>query len=69
MNDHEGDERRIDVACVTTCPVCEGMMETVYQRNNQHVCVCTDCHTGVTVPGTAWEIARIKREAKWTPKP
>jgi len=44
-------------------------METVYQRNNQHVCVCTDCHTGVTVPGTAWEVARIKKQAKRMPKP
>lgn len=44
-------------------------METVYQRNNQNVCVCPDCHTGITVPSTAWEVARIKREAKWMPKP
>lgn len=44
-------------------------METVYQRNNQTVCVCSECHTGVTVPSAAWEIARIKREAQRTGKP
>ena len=44
-------------------------MEVVYNRNNQQVCVCKDCHSGLTVPGTAWEIVRIKREAKWMPKP
>jgi hypothetical protein len=54
---------------VKVCPVCEGKMETVYDRYHQKVCVCTDCHTGLTVPGSAWEIARIKREAKWMPKP
>ena len=46
-----------------------GKMEVVYQRNNQQVTVCQDCHSGLTVPATAWEIARIKRESKWMPKP
>jgi hypothetical protein len=41
----------------------------VYNRNNQQVLVCADCHSGITVPGAAWEIVRIKREAKWMPKP
>src|SRR5688572_32472539 len=54
---------------VTACPICGGGMEVVYARNNQNVSVCTDCHSGLTVPGSAWEIVRIKREAKWMPKP
>lgn len=37
-------------------------METVYNRPSTKVCVCVDCHTGLTVPGTAWDIAKIKRE-------
>ena len=41
----------------------------VYARHNQQVCVCKDCHSGLTVPGTAWDIVRIKRESKWMPKP
>lgn len=49
---------------VAQCPICSGRMEVVYHRHNQHVCVCVDCHTGLTVPGSAWEIVRIKREAK-----
>ena len=43
------------------CPVCDGEMEVVYARNNQQVCVCVDCHTGVTVPATAWQRMRDKR--------
>ena len=50
------------------CPICYGTMEVVYSRNNQNVCVCVDCHSGVTVPATAWEIVHLKREGKWQPK-
>jgi uncharacterized protein YbbK (DUF523 family) len=49
--------------------MCGGKMEVVYQRNNQQVTVCEDCYSGLTVPSTAWEIVRIKRESKWMPKP
>jgi hypothetical protein len=64
------EERRQEgTAAVKACPVCEGAMEIVYDRNSQQVIVCADCHTGVTVPATAWNIARVKREAKWMPKP
>jgi hypothetical protein len=47
---------------ITTCPICQGKMEKVYDRNHQQVCVCADCHAGLTVPYYAWEVARIKRE-------
>jgi len=53
---------------VQACPICGGNMETVYERNHQKVCVCSDCHSGLTVPASAYEIARIKRESKWMPK-
>ena len=53
---------------VSTCPVCDGRMELVYDRHHQKVVVCVDCQAGLTIPGSAWEIARIKREAKWMPK-
>jgi ssDNA-binding Zn-finger/Zn-ribbon topoisomerase 1 len=63
------DERRQEnVPAVATCPICDGAMEVVYSRNNQQVVVCKDCHSGLTVPAAAWEIVRIKREAKWMPK-
>ncbi len=52
---------------IANCPICDGKMEVVYHRNNQQVCVCTDCHSGLTVPNAAWEIARIKRNANRTP--
>lgn len=69
-NSRPEDERRQEVVPpISTCPICDGKMEVVYSRNNQQVCVCTDCHSGITVPGSAWEIVRIKREAKWMPKP
>jgi hypothetical protein len=51
------------------CPICDGHMEVVYNRHNQQVIVCTDCLSGVTVPTGVWEVVRIKREAKWMPKP
>ena len=43
------------------CPICDGKMELVYDRFNQQVCVCTDCHSGLTIPVTAWEIKNRKR--------
>jgi hypothetical protein len=36
-------------------------MELVYDRINQQVCVCTDCHSGLTIPSSAWAIRRAKR--------
>jgi len=45
-----------------TCPICAGNMELVYDRFNQRVWVCTDCHSGITVPGAAWEVLKLKRE-------
>jgi hypothetical protein len=54
---------------IEVCPICDGRMETVYNRNHQKVCVCIDCHSGLTVPDTAWNVARVKRDAKWMPKP
>src|SRR5689334_21584680 len=43
-------------------------MELVYDRFHQKVCVCVDCHSGITVPQSAWTVARIKRQAKRTAK-
>ena len=43
-------------------------MELVYDRLNQRVCVCTDCHSGITVPASAFEVLKLKREKKWGPK-
>jgi hypothetical protein len=47
------------------CPICGGDLEVVYDRSNQRVFVCKDCHSGLTVPQSAWEVARLKREKKW----
>ena len=35
-------------------------MELVYNRHSQTVSVCIDCHVGLTIPATAWEVARRK---------
>jgi len=56
--DRRGPKRRPALA---NCPMCDGKMEVVYQRNNQQVAVCTDCHSGLTVPSAAWQISRTKR--------
>ena len=47
-----------------SCHVCEGTMELVYDRPAQKVVVCTDCHSGLTIPVTAWDIKRAKRSNK-----
>jgi len=54
---------------IDSCPVCDGKMEVVYARGNHQVCVCQDCYSGLTVPRSAWNILRVKRDAKWMPKP
>jgi hypothetical protein len=69
VNPQEGDDEQVPCGIVPTCPICSGRMEEVYDRYHQKVCVCVDCHTGLTVPGAAWEIARIKRQAKLQSKP
>jgi len=68
LPDPEGEAQPDAEQTIRTCPVCDGRMELVYDRHQQ-VVVCVDCQSGLTVPGHAWEIARIKREAKWMPKP
>jgi hypothetical protein len=35
-------------------------MELVYNRHSQTVSVCIDCHVGITIPATAWEVVRRK---------
>jgi hypothetical protein len=43
-------------------------MELVYNRHSQTVSVCIDCHVGITIPATAWEVARRKGDEGY-PKP
>ena len=45
------------------CAVCDGRMETVYERSHQQVCQCVDCGCTLTVPATAWTVAAAKRQA------
>ena len=49
---------------IPACSICDGKMVLAYDRYQQKVCVCTDCHTSLTIPGSAWHIARDKREAR-----
>ena len=50
-----------DTPACPDCPICRGKMELVYDRFNQQVCVCTDCHSGLTIPSSAWDIQKRKR--------
>ena len=43
------------------CPICSGKTEVVYSRHGENVLVCVECHTGLTIPRNAWEIADVKR--------
>jgi len=42
-------------------------MEVVNDRSHQRVMVCADCHTGLTVPHSAYDVSRLKREGTWLP--
>ena len=49
---------------IPPCSICEGKMIIAYDRYQQKVCVCSDCHTSLTIPGSAWHVASHKREAR-----
>jgi hypothetical protein len=51
-------------AVIPPCSICDGSMVLAYDRYQQKVCVCTDCHTSITIPGSAWQIANRKRESR-----
>lgn len=51
-------------ADIPDCPICSGRFDLVYDRYGQKVYVCIDCHVGLTVPDSAWDIVRRKRERK-----
>lgn len=35
-------------------------MELVYDRFTQQVCVCVECHTGLSIPAGAWDVRNKK---------
>lgn len=49
---------------IPPCSICEGTMVLAYDRHGQKMCVCLDCHTSMTIPGSAWEVARAKRRSR-----
>ena len=61
-------QRIPDTSELPDCPVCFGRLDLVYDRFNQRVYVCVDCHVGVTIPESAWDVVRQKREHRWPPK-
>lgn len=64
VNKDNDDSNDGAAACETmpSCPICEGKMEKVYDRYHQQVCVCVDCHTGITIPASARNIALLKKQ-------
>lgn len=59
VNNENDDTPEVGEA-VVDCPICGGKMEKVYDRHHTTVCVCVDCHTGLSVPASAWNVARLK---------
>jgi hypothetical protein len=57
-------ERVPEASELPDCPVCSGRLDLVYDRIGQKVYVCVDCHAGLTIPDSAWDTARKKREQK-----
>ena len=49
---------------IPACSICQGKMVLAYDRYQQKVCVCTDCHTSITIPGSAWHVATEKRDSR-----
>jgi uncharacterized protein YbbK (DUF523 family) len=47
-----------------SCPICSGVLERVYSRFGENVFVCVECHTGMTVPRNAWDIAAVRRQQR-----
>ena len=44
-------------------------MELLYDRPSQQVCVCIDCHSGITIPVSAWAVQKAKHDDKAQPEP
>ena len=61
-------ERTTDEFEIPPCPMCSGKLVIAYDRYHQRVAVCEDCHSGLTIPGSAWEVAKLKREGRWGKK-
>ena len=53
---------------VPPCPTCHGVLERVYSRYGESVFVCIDCHTGISIPRGAWDIARVKKAGRTKPE-
>jgi hypothetical protein len=53
---------RADVVDLPPCPICAGQLDIVYDRHGQIVAVCSDCHSGVTIPAAARERLRRKSD-------
>ena len=56
-----GDEPQRARESIPPCSICEGRMVLAYDRYQQKVCVCTDCNTSISIPGSAWRVATVKR--------
>ena len=57
-----GANRILHESELPDCPVCSGRLDLVYDRFKQRVYVCVDCHVGLTIPESAWDVLRKKRE-------
>lgn len=59
-NERAGDQKA-EREVIPACSICEGRMVLAYDRYQQKVCVCTDCNTSISIPGSAWGVASDKR--------
>jgi hypothetical protein len=55
-------------ALALSCPVCGGAMTRTFDRNRRSWFACAECECEVSVPPTAWDMARRKREQRWLAK-
>jgi hypothetical protein len=57
-----------DTAFALLCPVCGGHVQKTGELSNRSLFACSECDCDVSVPESAWDVARVKREQKWLVK-
>ena len=46
---------------IPNCPVCNGQLTVSHDFSHMKICVCRTCGTSLTIPGDAWDRARLAK--------
>ena len=64
VSDEANEDPQDEREAIPACSICDGRMVLAYDRYQQKVCVCADCNTSISIPGSAWSVAGAKRAAR-----